>query len=294
MALLLGMAKLSEAVPDNAAGEFFVDRSCIDCDACRQIAPEVFSRSSRTGLSRIERQPADPQRALMALVSCPTSSIGTVHKLDPRTAIEALPERIDEGVYFCGFCSEKSFGALSYLIVRPEGNVLVDSPRANPPLFHRLERLGGVRWLFLSHRDDVADHARIAEHFGATRVIHEADARRGLESVERRISGVEPIPLAPDVKLIPVPGHTRGSTALLLRDKYLFTGDHLAWDDDDHQLTAWRDVCWYSWEEQTRSMERLLSYSFEWVLPGHGRRHREAAPRMRRELESLVARMKAA
>jgi glyoxylase-like metal-dependent hydrolase (beta-lactamase superfamily II) len=40
-------------------------------------------------------------------------------------------------------------------------------------------------------------------------------------------------------------------------------------------------------------MERLLDYSFEWVLPGHGERHRAASPAaMRRELERCIAWMK--
>jgi hypothetical protein len=40
-------------------------------------------------------------------------------------------------------------------------------------------------------------------------------------------------------------------------------------------------------------MERLLDYSFEWVLPGHGHWHRaESAPRMREELERCIAWMK--
>jgi len=39
------------------------------------------------------------------------------------------------------------------------------------------------------------------------------------------------------------------------------------WSPDEQTLTAFRDVCWYSWPEQTRSMERLLGYRFEWVLP---------------------------
>lgn len=29
-------------LPQNAAGDFYVDESRIDCDTCRQIAPETF------------------------------------------------------------------------------------------------------------------------------------------------------------------------------------------------------------------------------------------------------------
>ena len=77
------MARLAEKLIENAAGEFYVDRTCIDCDACRQIAPAVFARSAREQQSYVHRQPADLQerhRALMALVACPTASIGTAPK----------------------------------------------------------------------------------------------------------------------------------------------------------------------------------------------------------------------
>ena len=76
------MANILERLPENSAGEFFVDASCIDCDTCRQVAPGVFTREDRVGMSVVARQPAagEVERALMALVACPTSSIGTVHK----------------------------------------------------------------------------------------------------------------------------------------------------------------------------------------------------------------------
>ena len=57
-------------------------------------------------------------------------------------------------------------------------------------------------------------------------------------------------------------------------------------------LTAFRDVCWYSWPEQTRSMERLAAYRFEWVLPGHGRIHHASAAEMHAHLERCVEWMK--
>lgn len=84
--------------------------------------------------------------------------------------------------------------------------------------------------------------------------------------------------------------------ALLLRETFLFTGDHLAGDDDGGaELHAWRGVCWYSWEEQARSMERLLDHRFSWVLPGHGRVLHAGSPgRMRELLSRLIARMRGA
>jgi glyoxylase-like metal-dependent hydrolase (beta-lactamase superfamily II) len=59
---------------------------------------------------------------------------------------------------------------------------------------------------------------------------------------------------------------------LLFRNRFLFTGDHLAWDRHSQTLEAFEDYCWYSWERQARSMQDLSRYAFEWVLPGHGQR----------------------
>jgi glyoxylase-like metal-dependent hydrolase (beta-lactamase superfamily II)/ferredoxin len=289
------MARAAARLPENVPGAFFVDDSCIDCAVCRHIEPTVFARSARD-LSFVARQPVtegDRTRALMALVACPTSSIGTQPKLDASAGVAAFPEPIAEGVYSCGFTAESSFGAWSYLVTRADGNVLVDSPRAAEPLVRKLEERGGVRWMFLTHRDDVADHAAFQRRFGCERILHERDVTGGTRAVERRLTGEEPIALAEDLVAIPVPGHTAGSAVLLYRETFLFTGDHLMGSEDDGRLHASRGVCWYSWPEQVRSMERLLDFRFEWVLPGHGGRYRApSAAAMRAELQRVVAEMK--
>ena len=71
------MANLKKRVPENVPGDFFVDSTCIDCDACRQIAPAVFGQASAT--SFVHAQPVstdDRRQALRALLACPTGSIG--------------------------------------------------------------------------------------------------------------------------------------------------------------------------------------------------------------------------
>jgi glyoxylase-like metal-dependent hydrolase (beta-lactamase superfamily II)/ferredoxin len=274
------MARLSDRLPGNADGEFYVDASCIDCAVCRTVAPRSFARSDRAGASVVAVQPkgnGDLLRAKMALVACPTSSIGTRSKLLLDDAVAAFPEALGDDVYFCGFAAESSYGAQSYLVVRPEGNVLVDSPRAVPRLMDRIEELGGVRWMFLTHRDDVADHAKIARRFGCTRVMHAADVTSATRDVEQKVEGYEATRLDHDLLAVPVPGHTRGSAALLFRDLALFTGDHLFATEDGGRLYAARDVCWYSWEEQKRSLARLLDLDYRWVLPGHEGRLRSSS-----------------
>ncbi len=288
------MANVAQRLPENVSGDFYVDSTCIDCDTCRRIEPRVFVEGS--GYSYVGRQPGEEEeqmRALMALVACPTGSIGTVSRADARPAIAAFPEKIAENVSFCGFTSPDSFGAWSYFVERPEGNLLVDSPRAANPLVKAFDRGGGIRLLFLTHRDDVADHAALAKRFGCERILHDRDVTAGTRDVERKLSGDDPISLAPDLVAIPVPGHTRGHAVLVYREKFLFTGDHLAWSPRRRALTAFRDACWYSWTEQIRSMEKLLDFRFEWVLPGHGWRwHAPSAEAMREEVRKCVTWMK--
>ena len=288
------MAQAALRLPNNVEGDFFVDSSCIDCDACRQIAPMVFRGDGDQSV--VFHQPASEAEKLAAekaLISCPTASIGTIEKHDMRDALAALPDLVAGNVYRCGYTSESSFGAFSYLIRRDRANVLVDSPRFASPLVKNIERLGGVHRIVLTHQDDVADHEKFHTHFEAARVLHRDDVRSRTAAVELQPSGLEPVALDDELLMIPTPGHTKGHAVYLYRDEFLFTGDHLAWDEDDEQLYAFRGACWYSWREQIESMKRLLDYKFEWVLPGHGRPVHLPAARMHVELERCVEWMSA-
>lgn len=209
----------------------------------------------------------------------------------PSAAAASLyPRLIEDEVYYCGFSSPKSYGAVSYFIRHPAGNWLTDSPRFNDHLVQTFESWGGLRHIFLTHRDDVADAPAYSRRFGAELLIHEADADAARGA--KLIKGQAPAELSPDFLAIPVPGHTRGHTVLLYKEKFLFTGDHLFGDPATGTLHAHRDYCWYDWEVQTSSMERLLDFNFEWILPGHGTRLKLPADRMRAELKSLIRRMK--
>lgn len=287
------MAAVSKRLATNVPGDVFVDEACIDCATCRWLAPATFDAAGEQ--SRVYRQPAteaERHRALMAVVACPVAAIGTVEKADLGPARTAFPDPIDQNVYHCGYHAEVSFGAASYLIVRPEGNVMIDSPRFAGPLVRRIEDMGGIAALFLTHRDDVADHQRFRDHFGCERVLHADDITRPTRGVERPIEGRDPVSLDDDLLVIPVPGHTRGSACLLYGERFLFTGDHLAWNPFERRLIAWKSVCWYDWAEQTASMERLAGHRFEWILPGHGRRGHLPADAMAAAVHDLAGRMR--
>ncbi len=73
------MADREDKVPENAAGTLYVDSTCIDCDACREMAPTNFVRSEEEGYSYVTRQPDGPEEEEQcrdALEGCPVEAIG--------------------------------------------------------------------------------------------------------------------------------------------------------------------------------------------------------------------------
>ena len=285
------MADVKKRLETNVAGNFFVDSTCINCDTCRQLAPASFEEVGE--FSAVTAQPTGDERlhqAYQALLACPVGSIGTEQgdKTRLKAAMSSFPLLLEGGVYYSGFNSEKSFGANSYLIHHPEGNWLIDSPRYIKHLVESFERIGGLRYIFLTHEDDVADAARYAARFGATRIIHRADAE-DMPDAEWIVDGLETVSLAPRFDLIPVPGHTPGSSALLYDHRFLFTGDHLWWDPDRRSLEAPQRLVWRS-GPMLQSIEKLLGYPFEWVLPGHGDRVHLPQAEMTSAVQDLVKR----
>src|SRR4030081_2083542 len=137
------MANRKKRVPEHVAGEFLINSTCIDCDACRQIAPSVFGEAAAT--SFVHTQPvstADRRQALQALLACPTGSIGCLGDDDVKAVMRDFPLVIEEPVYYCGYNSPKSYGGNSYFIKHAAGNWLIDSTKFVIPLVKQLEALG--------------------------------------------------------------------------------------------------------------------------------------------------------
>lgn len=285
------MANLSKRLQTNVEGNFFVDSTCIDCDTCRQLAPATFIEEG--DYSAVFHQPESAREefaAYQALIACPVGSIRTVKK-NSKALLKAqvsFPLHVEDGVYYAGFNSEKSFGANSYFIQRPEGNWLVDSPRYVKHLVQSFKEKGGIRYIFLSHEDDVADAARYAKTFDATRIIHRADIL-AMPNAEWVIDAKGVVFAEPEFVFVPVPGHTPGSMALLYNNRFLFSGDHLWWDRDLQQLGTPKNLVWDD-AQLEQSVRKLLYHSFEWVLPGHGERIHLPHRDMKNALNQLIQR----
>jgi glyoxylase-like metal-dependent hydrolase (beta-lactamase superfamily II)/ferredoxin len=285
------MARVDLRHPLNAEGDWFVDTRCIDCGTCRDIAPGVFGDAG--GYSVVTAQPAsgDEQTPWLAAQACPTTSIGTRSRR-PRPG-RLYPREVEptSGVWDLGYCSEDSFGASAWLVTRPAGNVLIDSPRYTEALVGPVEALGGIERVVLTHRDDVADAARWAERFGARTWIH-ADDRSVAPWADELFRGTDDVEVQAGLVAVPTPGHTKGSVVYLLDDRYLFTGDSLAWSHVAQDLVAFRQACWWSWSAQADSLERLAAHRFSWVLPGHGARINALPEDLHLRLLDLVERMR--
>ena len=73
------MADIKQRVEGNAKGRYYVDVTCIDCDLCRETAPQNFARNEAKGYSYVFRQPDDPAQEAAcraALEECPVEAIG--------------------------------------------------------------------------------------------------------------------------------------------------------------------------------------------------------------------------
>jgi len=324
------MARIAERHEAGAPGEWFVDSRCIDCDAARQVAPGLVVRNRSDGNSVFVRQPetADEiEMAWRAVMVCPTRSVG--HATLKRPDMPVFPENLGDEVYRLGHNARSSFGAHSYLVRRSGANLMVDAPRWTREVVAPLEGLGGVDHVLLSHRDDIADAERYAEHFGARVWIH-ADDSDAAPFATDIIEGDDPAVIvdgsgsdssvavtsarsacagsgdesdemavgadaggAGEVVVFAVPGHTKGSVLYLVDGHLLFTGDSLCRHPRRQALHAFRDACWYSWEAQTAALGRFAAgeYRFDRLFAGHGWNHDASADVFQRLLHELVARM---
>jgi ferredoxin len=73
------MADPTDKVPGQAPGKYYVDSNRIDCDVCRETAPDNFRANEDEGYSYIFKQPENDEEEAQcrdAMESCPVESIG--------------------------------------------------------------------------------------------------------------------------------------------------------------------------------------------------------------------------
>ena len=73
------MANRDDKVPESIEGKYYVDSQCIDCNLCREIAPNNFAHQDEAGYVFISKQPAgdeEESQCAEAKDSCPVEAIG--------------------------------------------------------------------------------------------------------------------------------------------------------------------------------------------------------------------------
>lgn len=255
------MADAKRRVASNVAGEFFVDSSCINCSVSRDYAPSIFGDDGVYAF--VKSQPSSQQDILaahMALLACPVAAIGTLHKQDLSVARDSFPLALTDTVFVNGYNHRSSYGAHSYFIRGDNENWMVDAPRFTKDLTDKIAAMGGLDYIFLTHRDDVGDAHKYAEHFGANRVVHALE-KAAQPDAEIILDGAGDHDVG-GARILFTPGHTKGHMVLVWQGKYLFVGDHF----------GSRAVCWHSWDLQIESTGKLAALTeIEWVFPGHGK-----------------------
>ncbi|HUI31338.1 MAG TPA: MBL fold metallo-hydrolase [Candidatus Acidoferrales bacterium] len=160
-----------------------------------------------------------------------------------------------------------SFGGISYLIKGESQNFMVDVPEHIENNVSFISKHGVPQFIFLTHRDDVADAEMFRKKFGARLIIHESEKYAvGKPDITFR-SFYE----IGDAVIIHTPGHSPGSSSLFYsKEKVMFTGDHVT---ADRGKPVAENFSWtYDYELQIESARRLLDFDFEYILAGHGGR----------------------
>lgn len=279
-------------MPEDPSG-WYVDDRCTNCDVARQIAPDLIGEVS--GRSEVIRQPLDEAEVNLlhaAAYACHTRSIRHTSQ-SLKSARDPFPLRLHGDVYLCGHNSPHTAAANAYLVLRPTGILMIDTPRWSERLASRYEVLGPVTEVLLTHRDHAAHGRRYADRFGARLWIHEGDLEAAPDA-DQILRGIDPVKIATGVVAHPLPGHTEGSVLYVVDEQYCFSGDSFYWSRSSGDIEVAESITWYSIEELAASLARVVdALRFEWLLPGHGDRKRLPAKEMTRRLRALATRVHA-
>lgn len=164
-----------------------------------------------------------------------------------------------------------TFGGTAYLIVRNEGNILIDCPAWTDTYQQFLQSIGGVQWLFITHREAIGKAPAIQKYFDCHLLIQEQEAyllpKLPLTTFRQEYT------LTPTTQVIWTPGHSPGSSCLYDDSigGVLFSGRHLLPNAHGKPIPL-RTPKTFHWRRQINSVELLLARftpeTLQYICPG--------------------------
>jgi glyoxylase-like metal-dependent hydrolase (beta-lactamase superfamily II) len=171
-----------------------------------------------------------------------------------------------------------TLGGTSYLIVRNEGNILVDCPaieQINQDFWQCLgldkPTPGAVRWFFITHRGAIGKVAEIQAALDCEILIQEQEAYL-LPGLTFTTFNQEFI-LDDTTQVIWTPGHSPGSSCLYYRGfgGVLFSGRHLV-PNLEGEAVPFRTATTFHWPRQLKSVQamrdRFSPETLQYICPG--------------------------
>ncbi len=182
-----------------------------------------------------------------------------------------LPRLLLDGL-FAFAPNREILGGTPYFIVEKSGNILIDCPSWYDHNLHFLQREGGVKYLFLSHRGGISPSIKEWQNaLGCEIIIQEQEAyllpTMTVTSFEREIT------LNHTMSGIWTPGHSTGSSCLYWRQHggVLFTGRHLLPDQQGNPipLRLEKTFHWFrQLESVTQLRDRFSQDTLNYICPG--------------------------
>ncbi|WP_250121690.1 MBL fold metallo-hydrolase [Chroococcidiopsis sp. CCMEE 29] len=167
-----------------------------------------------------------------------------------------LPQAIWDNI-FAFPPNRDTLGGTAYFIVENEANILIDCPAWDDTNQKFLHHLGGIRWLFLTHRGAIGKTREIQEAFGCEVLVQEQEAY--LLPGLRVIKFQQEFTLSNLAQAIWTPGHSPGSSCLYYADEggVLFSGRHLLPNQQGEPVPL-RTAKTFHWSRQLKSIQLLI------------------------------------
>jgi glyoxylase-like metal-dependent hydrolase (beta-lactamase superfamily II) len=153
--------------------------------------------------------------------------------------------------------NRQTLGGTAYLIVENYGNILVDCPAWTLENQSFLSRVGGVRWLVITHRGGIGEVKTLQQQLGCEVVVQEQEAYLLPDCLTTPFATA--LTLTPQTKVFWTPGHSPGSACVYntAQAGILCTGRHLL-PNAEGQPTPLRTPKTFHWPRQHKSVQQIL------------------------------------